>query len=187
MAAQRLLVGSWHGYLPALRHRLALEALVNGHTEDEGIARGKAGAHQGKAVSHPLVRKRFVLRRILVTPRRWLYRELRDVIGPFAFGAGSLRCYGFDAVTNLRTAVRSGSPFPRALIIVNEQARGHDDRVQTLFHLIKFERGGNRVGGAASQLPLIIDRRAVWTQIKAARQCHAGRVRGGVQVVALVR
>jgi hypothetical protein len=53
-----------------------------------------------------------------------------------------------------------------------------------LFEIVELDRTGDRVGGAATQVSLVINRRgAMWAKIDARRQSRRG---SGINVVSLV-
>src|SRR5579862_2965314 len=105
MTTERLFAGRGHRYLAALRYRRTLKTFIHGHTEDERVAGGQAGAHQLEVVGQALVIDSPVLWRIRVTIGRRLHGEFRNVVGPFGFGTGSLRTDSFDAIADLRPAI----------------------------------------------------------------------------------
>src|ERR1019366_2388527 len=57
-----------------------------------------------------------------------------------------------------------------ALVVVDEQARGHEDVGERLLDLIELQGAADRVGRAAPELPLIVDGRARGAQVDARRQ-----------------
>ncbi len=89
-----------------------------------------------------------------------------------------------DAVTNLRAGVRSDRALHHALIIVDEQTRGHE--VHALLLQIEFDRCRDRIGRAAADLSLVVDCCALIPQIGAGLNCVHRRSRHGERVIPLV-
>ena len=77
--------------------------------------------------------------------------------------------YRRDAVADLRAAVGRDGAFDLALVVIDEQAAGHEIR-QALLEQLALEGRGYGVGGAGADLPLVVDLRAVGAQVDAGRQ-----------------
>jgi hypothetical protein len=90
----------------------------------------------------------------------------RIVVGPFALGAISLTLDALNAIADLGTRVRSYRSFNGAFVVIDEKARRCIGG-QPLPHRVEFQRGRDCVGGTAADTSLVIDFRALITQINA--------------------
>jgi hypothetical protein len=66
----------------------------------------------------------------------------------------------FDAVADLRAAVRSDRVFDGAFVVINEQARRREIG-QLLLQPVELDGAGDGIGGATAELALVINRRAL--------------------------
>src|SRR5207253_1925544 len=81
--------------------------------------------------------------------------------------------------------VRPDRGLDDALVVVDEKRRRHEYG-ELLLHALELDRPGDRVGRAAAQLALVVDRRAPAAQVGPRREGGEELGRRGVQVVALV-
>lgn len=150
------------------------------------IALGEAVAHRIELDRHaPRLVDRVVRRRgVGLFPR--LAQHLLDVVGPQILGASALGLEGLDAEVEVGATVLVGLAVEVALVVVDEQARNVDE-VAARSLLQVLERASQRVGRAAADVALILDRRHVSAQVDEVR--HAERrvvVRPVVLVVAVL-
>src|SRR6266568_728757 len=174
-----------HRRMAAPRHGLGFEALVNREAEDEWIAGREAALHLVQVLHQARVLHRAVELGVPVRAQRRLGRELRDVVGPLRLGARSDARDSLYAVADLRAAVRPHRVLDDALVVVDEEARRHEDG-ELLLHLIELDRPADGVRRAAAEGALVVDRRAPAPEVGARRQRGEKLRRRGVQVVALV-
>lgn len=87
---------------------------------------------------------------------RGLERELADIIRPLGLRADALFRHGFDPIANLGTSVRGDGVLGRPFVVVNEEARGNEVG-KTLFEAVEFDGGSNGIGGAGSEVALVVD------------------------------
>jgi len=95
--------------------------------------------------------------------------------------------HALDAVTEHRAGVLVDRPLDDALVVVDEQARGREDVRLRLLRLVELQRPGDRLRGAAAQLPLIVDGRACGAEIRARRQRPERRWRRGENPIPMIR
>ena len=65
-------------------------------------------------------------------------------------------CGCSDAIADLRAAVGRDAAFDLALVVVDEQAGGHEI-LEALLQQLELEGGRDGVGGAGADLPLVVD------------------------------
>ena len=65
--------------------------------------------------------------------------------------------HGFDPVTEHGAGIGVDGAFDDAFVVVDEETRGNEDLRELLFHLIELDGAGDGVGGAASQLTLVVN------------------------------
>ena len=61
------------------------------------------------------------------------------------------------------------STFDDALVVIDEETRWDEDLRELLFHLVELDGAANGIGGATSQLALIVNGRALFAQIDPGR------------------
>src|SRR5947207_2324396 len=113
--------------------------------------------------------------------------ESGNKIRPQWLGTGTLFGHGLDPVAEHGTGVGIDGAFDDALVIVDEETRGNEDLRELLFHLVELDGAADGIAGAASQLALIVNRRALFAQIDPGRQGAKESGWGGVKIIALVR
>ena len=80
-----------------------------------------------------------------------------------------------DAIPDLGAVIRLNVMFDDPFIVIDKQAKGSKLR-QLFLYLIELDCASDRVGRAASQLPLIIHGRTARPEVGAGRQCQSNRV-----------
>jgi len=133
------------------------EAFVNGKSEYEGIARGKATLHLRQTLDQALIGYGGVFGCLRVASCRRSRPKLGYNVRPHRFGTGSLIRNRFDSIPDRRTAVGAGGTFKNAFVVVNEEARRDKDLRQALLHLVELDRTSDGVGGTAAELSLVIN------------------------------
>src|SRR6266550_7617281 len=113
--------------------------------------------------------------------------EPRNKIRPHWLGTGTLFGHGLYPVAEHGAGVGVDGAFDDALVVIDEETRGNEDLRELLFDLIELDGAPNGIGGATSQLALIVNGRALFAQIDPGRKgAEKGRGRG-VKIIALVR
>src|SRR5439155_6789169 len=79
-----------------------------------------------------------------------------DHVGPAGLRAVPLLDDGLDAVADLRARVGADAAFEGALVVVDEEARGHYRRFLALLALEVLERTRDRVRGAGAEQSLVV-------------------------------
>jgi hypothetical protein len=175
-----------HGGVTGAGDRVTLEAFVNGEPEDERITGGEASLHLGEGLNQSLITDGGVFCRLGIRSRRRFGFELTYTIWPHRLGTGALFGYGLDPVTEHGAGIGVNRAFDDAFVVVNEETRGDKDLGKLLFHLVELDSAGDGVGGARSELALVVNGRAFCAEIdlgrKGAQECW-GR---GVKVIALI-
>ena len=181
MAPDRLLVRHRHRHHPRLGHLRALKALIHREPPDERVSLRQTALHDRLLLRDPVVRNRLVLQRVRVQLRWRLLARRRvgrpravrprrgGVIGPLSLGADALLVDSGDAVADLRAAVGRRAALDLALVVVDEEARGHEVP-QVLLQQLELEGPRYGVGRAGADLPLVVDGGAVRAEIGAGRQ-----------------
>src|SRR6202035_5304757 len=169
MASQDCLPGTGHRNDPRLSDTRAFKALVDRKAEYKGITFREAAAHLRCVLDYARVGRNQVLLGIAVGQGGRALGKLGDVIGTIGFGRSTELGDGFDSVANLRSGIVIDGAFDHSLIIINEQARG-SEFLRALFALVELDCARNAVAGAASELPLVIYRRAFGSPINGGRQ-----------------
>src|SRR5205823_9903681 len=164
------------------------EALVDGEAEDEWIAARKAGEQRNRGgVIEAEVLADPVPQRGAVAALRRFVRELLDVVRPHLLGAEAALRDGLDAIADLCARVAVDRPLQRALVVVDEETRGHDRSPSSFLALEELQCPRNRVGGARAQLALVVAGRETVAEVHLRRQSTRQLRRRFVAIVALVR
>ena len=183
-AAARRRGGS--GTLPVLGDIRAHEALVDREAEHEGVAGSEAALHLVQVREHTPVHERLMLLRLVVGRLRRLLREPRDVVGPRRLGADADLRNALHPVADHRPAVGVDRAFQGALVVIDEETRGHEVG-QLLLDLLVLERSTDRVCGAATELTLVVDLRHAGPQIDLLRKLRQDRFRRRIHEVPGIR
>src|SRR5438477_213968 len=104
-------------------HFDCFKAFVNGKSEYERIARGKATLHLRHTLDQALIGYGSVLGCLRVASGRRSRPKLGYSIGPHWLGAGSLVRDRFNSIPDRRTAVGGGGTFEDAFVVVDKEAR----------------------------------------------------------------
>src|SRR3569833_1270511 len=91
--------------------------------------------------------------------------ELGDHVGPHRLRTGALLTDGLDAIAKHRAGIIVNTVFDDSLVVVDEQARRSEYLREALLHLVELDRAADGVGGAAAELALVVNGRAVVTKI----------------------
>ena len=182
VASDQLLAPRRERHLARRRHLRAHEALVHREAEDERKAGRKAALELVQHRKDPLVEQRLVLLRLGVGLGRRLLRELRDVVRPGVLGADAELGDALHPVADHRAAVGVDRPLHRALVVVDEQARGHEVLVALLGE-VELEGRADRVRRAAAELALVVHRRHLRREVDLLRQRRQHRLRRREHVV----
>src|SRR2546421_12405539 len=91
--------------------------------------------------------------------------EPGNKIRPHWLGTGTLFGHGLDPVAEHGAGVGVDGAFDDALVVVNEKTRWDEDLRKALFHLVELDRAADGIAGATSQQALIVNRRALFSQI----------------------
>src|SRR5262249_11700131 len=91
-----------------------------------------------------------------------------------------------DAVADHGAAVTVDGAFDHPLIVVDKQTGG-DEVWFVLFHAVELDRPCNSIGRTTPELPLIIYRGTIRTQVDLGWECTQVDQRCGVEVIAMVR
>ena len=94
--------------------------------------------------------------------------------------------HGLDPVTEHGAGIDVDRAFDDALVVVDEETRGNEDLRELLFHLVELDGAGDGVGGAASQLALVVNGRAFCSQVDLGRQGAKEGGWRGVKEIALI-
>ena len=162
MASFELFVRFRHRSMSRFCDSRAHEARIDRKPKDERITGGKTSLHLIRDLRNALVEDRFVHHSIVVARCGGFVFKIGDFVRPESFGTVSLRADALDPVAYLRAAVGVDCSFHRALVVIDEQPRRHKV-FYFFFHLVELNRGGDGVRRAASELSLVVDRRAFWT------------------------
>src|SRR5690349_7321048 len=95
--------------------------------------------------------------------------EPGNEIWPHRLGTGALFCYGLDPVAEHGAGVGIDGAFDDALVVVDKETRWNEDLREPLFHLVELDGAADGIGGATSQLALIVNGRAFRAQIDPGR------------------
>src|SRR5205807_1126757 len=95
--------------------------------------------------------------------------EPGNEIRPHRLGTGALFDDSFYPVAEHGARVGVGGPFDDALVVVDEETRGNKDLREPLFHLVELDGAADGITGATAQLALIVNGRALRTQIDPGR------------------
>ena len=185
MTSDRALRPARHGRVSGAGDGLAFETLIDREPEDERVTGREATLHLVQVRHDALVGDRTVKLGVAVALGGGTRRELRDDVGPLGLRAYPVARHRLDAVADHRAAVAGHRPLDLALVVVDEQTRRHEVP-QPLLHAIELHRPRDRVGGAAAELALVVDGRALRAKVGRRRQRQEILRRRGVQVVALV-
>ena len=147
-----------------------MKALVNGEPEHKRIPRNEAGFHLRQRPPNPAVHNRGMLARFYVTVSARLLPKFSLPVRPYAFVANPVARHRLDAVSDLRPAVGADRALNCPFIVVNEKTRRPECFRMRLLELIELDRGGDGVRRAAVYSALLINRRAIGSQIDACRQ-----------------
>src|SRR3984893_7268093 len=96
----------------------------------------------------------------------------------------------FKTAANLCTAIGIDRVFDRAFIVINEKARRSEGLRVRLLHLVKLNGRGNRVSGTAVEMTLIVNGRAIRSEIDSRRQGaqeFAGRLVAEIAIIGKIR
>src|SRR4029077_2837196 len=124
MSALDALAAARHRQLPGPRDRVAHEALVDGETEDERVARGEAAPHLPVVTRHALVADGAVTPRLGVRGARRPIVEVPDDVRPGDLPAGALLVHALYPVADHRARVDRTRVLDHALVVVDEETRG---------------------------------------------------------------
>ena len=102
----------------------------------------------------------------ITAPARF-YPELRYVIRPLSLMTDAAFRHRFNAIPNLRAAVRLDRAFEHPFIIINEKSRRPEDLRVHLFHFFKLNSRGDRVRRTAVEPVLMVNRWAIGSEIDA--------------------
>src|SRR5437667_8090621 len=116
-----------------------------------------------------------------------LLLERRDLVGPEGLVRRALLGDALDAVTDHRARVLVDGAFHDPLVVVDEEARGREHSARFLLDLVELQGAGDRVGGAAAQGTLVVDRRTAAAQVDLGWEWPEPRQRRRVELVALIR
>src|ERR1019366_428302 len=114
-----------------------------------------------------------------------LVSEFIGVIRPLGFRADSEGRDGLHAIANLRPSVGIDGPLHISLVVEDEEPGG-PEYGDSLFLLLELNSSGYGVGGATTELALIINRWTTGPKILLRRQFGEYRLRSRVEVVTLV-
>src|SRR5437762_7230696 len=95
--------------------------------------------------------------------------ESGNKIRPYWLGTGTLFGHGLDPVAEHGAGVGIDGAFDDALVVVDKETRRDEDLRQLLFHLVELDGATDGIARATSQLALIVNRRALRTQIDPGR------------------
>src|ERR1019366_8085935 len=171
---------------PVFCYLLAFERVINGEAEDERKTGGNAAFQLVQVTGiEPLIPHRLALRCVGVAFWHGLVSEFIDVIRPLGFLADSEGRDGLHAIANLRPSVGIDGPLHISLVVVDEEPGG-PEYGDSLFLLLELNSSGYGVGGATTELALIINRWTTGPKILLRRQFGEYRLRSRVEVVTLV-
>src|SRR5260221_6712996 len=112
--------------------------------------------------------------------------ELRDVVRPQRLGTESALDDGLDAIADLCAGVTADRACERALVVVDEQTRGHHRIGRALLALEKLQRAGYGVGRARAELALVVAVEEAVAEVDLRRQGPRDLRRRLIAIVALV-
>ena len=167
-------------------YRVSFEAFVNGEPEDEGITGGEAALHLGEGLNQSLIADGGVLCRLGIASSRRFGFEFVNKVWPDRLGTGALFGYSFDPVAEHGAGVGVDGPFDDALVVIDEETRRNEDLREALFHLVELNRAADGVGGATTELALIVNRRAFCSEVDLGRQGAKEGGWRGVKEIALI-
>ena len=162
-------MGARHRNNAGISDGLAFKALVNRKAEHKGITLGKAAAHLRDVLNDTRIDRNQVLLGVTVRIGRRTLAKLGDVIRPIVLGRSAQLGNRLDTIANLRSGILINGAFDHSLVVIDEQARRREFP-RALFALIELDCGADAVRGAASELSLVVDRRALRAQIDRRRQ-----------------
>src|SRR5205085_4118902 len=98
------------------------EAFIDGKSEYERIARGKATLHLRQTLDQALIDYGSVFGCLRVASRPRARPKLGNYVRPHRFGTGSLVRDRFNSIPDHRTTVGIGCTFENAFVVINEEA-----------------------------------------------------------------
>src|SRR2546423_1876436 len=93
----------------------------------------------------------------------------------------------YEPVANHGAGISADRFLDHPLVVVDEQPRRYPVLAELLLAPVELDRSRDRVAGAAAEISLVVDRRALLTQVDLRRQARQHRCRCRKQVVAVVR
>src|SRR5205823_1458847 len=112
--------------------------------------------------------------------------ESGNKIRPYWLGTGTLFGHGLDPVAEHGAGVGIDGALDDALVVIDEETRWNEDLREPLFHLVELDGAADGIGGATSQLALIVNGRAFRAEIDPGRYSAEKGRRRGVKIIALV-
>src|SRR5438477_2104296 len=95
--------------------------------------------------------------------------EPGNEIWPHRLGTGALFGHGLDPGAEHSAGVGIDSALDDALVVIGEETRWNEDLREPLFHLVELDGAADGIGGATSQLALIVNGRAFRAEIDPGR------------------
>ena len=181
MSANRLLRRRRHRHHACLGYLRALKALIDRKARNIRIALCQTALHDTLILRDALICNRPILQCLRKQLDRWCLPR-RRIRRPRAIGPGRRRVVrpvrlrthallmdAHDAVADLGARVRGNAALDFALVVVDEEARGHEVG-EALLEQLELEGRSNGVCGAGADLPLVVHGGAVGAQVGARRQ-----------------
>src|SRR5262249_7626461 len=111
-----------------------------------------------------------MLLRLSITGLRRFIGKLVDYVWPHRLRTNALFADAFNAIADLRACIALDGTLHGPFVVINEQSRRSEYRLQPLLNLIKLMRRGDGICGATSQLSLVVNfMRTFWAQIHRCR------------------